>query len=277
MIEPFIWMFKTENFKKHFFYLFFTYIKFYALAIIVYILSVVLPKNVFFVNNYCYILISILLVLPILCAKGYFWNLTENAISRDWDIKAASVYSGKIQNVYKINLPEINTLRFIWRGIASIVANIIMNFPWFGLMLISGVLGVFGLKFLGTDMLSASSYYLATVLASLLYWFLVPAFLWNYAKTDSVVAVLNLRKAVYIAGNYTGKYILNGGLFGGMNSLLYMLASFLLFGYISSIKFWNPILFVGLLLASAFYCLFYIYTMFVNAYLLGTIAPPHEA
>ena len=61
------------------------------------------------------------------------------------------------------------------------------------------------------------------------------------------------------------------------NSLLYMLASFLLFGYISSIKFWNPILFVGLLLASAFYCLFYIYTMFVNAYLLGTIAPPHEA
>ena len=130
MLKPFIWMFKTEDFNKHFWYLFFTYIKFFVLAVIAFILGFIFWDSMPIASGVYYVLGGIFLVCPFLCVQGYFWSLTENIISRDWDISASSIYNGKIKNVFKVTLPEINTFKFIWRGVASVVATILMFIPF---------------------------------------------------------------------------------------------------------------------------------------------------
>lgn len=278
MIQPFIWMFKHKDFKQHFGYLAGILIKFFIPAIILSIFLFLFP-NFLQINFQIALLIltALLFAAPFLCLQGYMWELTENIISRDWDIVANSVYNGRIKQVYKIELPELRTFKLIWRGIASVVANILMAIPIILLILISGILGVIGCKFFNTTVFANPAYPYALIGAVLIYWFLVPAFLWNYANRDSVVAVWNLRKAVYIAGNYTGKYILNSTAFCTFNFLVSLLISLikaiLSFGLsIANI----PFMFATLLIIGIAIYFIYIYSVYVNAYLLGTIAPPHE-
>ena len=278
MFEAFIWMFKNENFRKHVQYLVFTLLKFFIPAIFLllikfYFSHLMTPTASLIVTVTAWLLY----ITPFLCLQGYFWELTGNIISREWDIKAASIYNGKIKNVYKITLPEIHTLKFIWRGIASVVANILMSLPLVSLLIVSGFLGALGIKFLGTDIFSNASYPAAMLIAFLMYWFLVPAFLWNYANRDSVVAVWNLRKAIYIAGNYTGKYILNSTVFCLYNLVVSIVISGIEAGLsFGNLNITNPIGTLSFLVTGLVLYFIYTYSIYVNAYLLGTIAPPHE-
>ena len=264
MFEPFIWMFKNTDFKQHFVYLFFIYIKFFVLALICYLIGFVFFHNPILIPVFA-ILAILFFVAPGFCIQGYFWELTENIISRDWDIKAANVYNGKIKEIYRISLPELNTVRFIWRGFASVVATILMVVP-FGLLITSGT-------FLSTVCA------MSIPAALLLYIFLctfIPALLWNYAAKDSVFAVWNIRKAVYIMGNYTGKYIWNTILF-----IIFYLFDYVLLAFITYLLKLNNIDLSLLSWVKAFILLLlgyaqYIYCVYVYAYLLGTITPPHE-
>ena len=88
------------------------------------------------------------------------------------------------------------------------------------------------------------------------------------------IAVWNLRKAVYIAGNYTGKYILNSTIFCIFNFVVSFLVQVLfILGQISPTI---PFIFVILHTVGVISYFIYIYCIYVDAYLLGTIAPPHE-
>ena len=129
----------------------------------------------------------------------------------------------------------------------------------------------------GTFLAAFSSLPITTAL--LLYVFLcafIPALLWNYAVRDSVFAVWNIRKAIYIMGNYTGKYIWNTLLF-----IIFYLVDYALIAAIAFILglnniepgFWSGI---RLLIFYIFSYIQYLYCIYVYAYLLGTIAPPHE-
>ncbi len=278
MIQPFIWMFKHKDFKEHFWYLAGILIKFFIPAIILSIFLFLFP-NFLQINFQIALLIltALLFAAPFLCLQGYMWKLTENIISRDWDIVANSVYNGKIKQVYKIELPELKTFKLIWRGIASVVANILMAIPLIMLLLISGFIGAIGCRFFNMSVFANPAYPYALIGAVLIYWFLIPAFLWNYANRDSVVAVWNLRKAIYIAGNYTGKYILNSTIFCIFNFIISffisLIQTILSFGQALTN---TAFLFVILLLIGIIIYFIYIYCIYVDAYLLGTIAPPHE-
>lgn len=274
MLKPFVWMFSTENFKKHFLYLFFVFFKFVIPAIILYVLGSCTIGNFSF---WSYVLSGVLFFAPLLCIQGYFWELTSQIISREWDIEGANINNGKIKQIYQIKFPELNTRKFIWRGIASIVANFIMFSPLLAIFYFSFVAGFFGIQFFGTNMFENPSYYFAAILAWIIYGFLTPALLWNYAKQDSVVAVLNYRKAIYIAGNYTGKYILNCIIFIIFNTILSLTISaiFNLFS-INTINLNEPLTALTLLIFVTVIYVMYIYCTHVNSYLLGTITPPCE-
>ena len=278
MIQPFIWMFKHKDFKNHFRYLLEVLLKFYVPAIILSILLYLFYKFLSPVYLTALIVFNILLyAAPFVCLQGYMWEMTENIISREWDIVANSVYNGKIKQVYKIELPELKVFRLIWRGIASIVANLLMGLPIILLFIISGLISAIGYTYFGTCVCANPAYPIGIAGAFLIYWFLIPAFLWNYAHRDSVVAVWNLRKAVYIAGNYTGKYILNSTVFCFFNFIVSAIVSLLQLP-LSFAKSFLPIqlLCILLILYVCFSYLVYIYAIYVDAYLLGTIAPPHE-
>ena len=132
--------------------------------------------------------------------------------------------------------------------------------------------------FLGSSMLEMQSYSAGILGATLIYAFLAPALLWNYAKQDSVFAVLNFRKAVFVAGNYSGKYLLNCILYAIFNALPSYLFTFLVAIFqIQMFDFTNPIYLIKFALVEVIGYFVYIYCIFVNAYLLGTIAPPCEA
>ncbi len=282
MIEPFIWMLKHKDFKKHFGYLLGILLKFFIPAIILTVLFFVFHNNFSFDIQFLFLALIILLyIAPFLCLQGYLWELAGNIISRDWDIEANSVYNGKIKQVYKIELPELRTFKLVWRGIASVVANILMSVPLLLLVLSSSILNIIGCTYFGTAMYENPSYIIAMFGAFFIYWFLVPAFLWNYANRDSVVAVWNLRKAIYISGNYTGKYILNGTVFCFFNSFFSAVTSAIfslifIFPGITHDIMNNYLAFGILVLSSILVYLIYIYCVYVDAYLLGTIAPPHE-
>ena len=106
----------------------------------------------------------------------------------------------------------------------------------------------------------------------------IPALLWNYAARDSVFAVWNIRKAVHIMGNYTGKYIWNTLLY----VLFYVVTSVLLsliataLGIRDIANQMSMLNIIKLLVYLTISYLQYLYSLYVYAYLLGTIAPPAE-
>lgn len=287
-IEPFIWMFSVKNFKHHFVYLLLMAAICWG---IVYALFMINGSN-FFATPNLYLNIAIviaeiaLFLAPILCLTGYYWCLTDNIIGRDLEAKLDSVYNGRspdLKNV--ISLPEWDVPRFIWRGIASIFATFIMYIPFTLLMMLI----VFNLS------LYASFYNLdpmrvivAVGIVMLLVSLMIPGLLWNYARRDSVVAVLNLPKAIYLMESYPLKYFLNTFLI-----VVFSIArSFIMRAIVVALGFgallttakapcnYMQILDSGLLaMYGILIVIGYIidsYWVFVNSYLLGTIAPPSE-
>ncbi len=271
MIEPLIWMFKLPEFKKHFIYL-------AAIGLIFFVLATCSLYLTFFVDFYTnkisMIVFAALIIVPILCLTGYFWCLAENIINRQDCLVANSIFNGKIHMVKNIKLPNWDFRKFLWRGIASIFATIILYIPCSFVCL---------KVFNNLNNLNVSQVMLFCVLLFIISF--IPALLWNYAKRDSVVAVLNIPKATYIMGTYTWRYIFNTILFVLFSvvyaSLIYFIAGLL--GLDSSIFQLNIdsgqsiIIPIPLMLLFLISYITSIYWLFVNAFLLGTLAPTSEA
>lgn len=256
MFKAFTWMFQTENFKKQFFTIFLGGLLIYALGF-----------GLIFTGIQWLIPVAYLVsIIPTLYVLGYFWNLAEQIINREMEIQANSIYNGKIKNLFTITLPELNFLRNIWRGIASIFAIILLILPFIGLLWLVNKNGTF------------APAYFTLMFAYLI--LLTPAMLWNYAYRDSVIAVWNLRKVIYIIGNYFFSYIGRVGLMVLIGLINYII-DFGLSKLLPTTAEQMANLGVLSVISTIFICLVfgikYLYFVFVNAYLLGTIAPTSEA
>lgn len=276
MFDSLFWMFKTENFKNHFIYLLSIYLFFILMSVFLFFISSILTDMVWKVV--LWIFSALTFISPMLCFQGYFWNLTDNIINRQTDIISSNVYNGKVKEIFKIELPEINTRRFIWRGIASIVASLLLCYPFVILLVLASLTSGTAVAFYNFDLAATVVMYAGCYLFLGLF---IPALLWNYAKQDSIFAVWNFPKAVHIMGTYTGKYIWNTFLFLVFAFVNYCITTFLTFilglsafHYNFNFDTFTIVRFVILIVLQ--YAIS-IYWIFVNAYLLGTIAPSCEA
>ena len=268
MLEPFIWMFKISGIKKHCIYLYSVFIAFFTFfGFLTYLLNSI--DSLLFFKSYINIIWFICLLLLFLFFQGYFFNLVENIIMRDWDIESSAIYTKKVKTIFKISLPELYFFKILWRGIASSVAIVLLLLPF--ILLVTTSNAVFVLSKL-------SSFFVLLIDLFLVLFF--PALLWNYSIRNSIVAVFNYRKAIYIMGNYTGSYIKNILL-----GIIYYLIDGWIINFIVNIFAKNRIFFAehhginlvyGLILLLIFFTN-YIYSLYVNAYLLGTIAPIDES
>ena len=276
MIKPLIWMFKVENFKEHYLKLLFNYIKYIIIAFLLMCLCVGFKS--YMVLSFVFLCASIIcFFIPFFLSQGYFWELTDEAINRDYDLTASNVYDGRLTKIFKIRLPEWNSKKFIWRGVASIVATIILYVPivaMFLYMVASGNMQSGGLY--SIPIFSIYSFDVTPIILwCFLVYFIVPAFLWNYAKRNSVISVLNLRAAIYLIGNYPATYFMNALCF-----IIYAAIDFFIMSGLVKVFFDNGVLasgdnLFGLLLFAILFLIWvvkYLYTIFVCAYLLGTIA-----
>lgn len=267
-MEIFLWMFKEKTFKNHYFKLLFCTLGLNILAIILAVLLYIFAFDKFILELFFYITLFFLFLIPNLLPTGYFWELTEKIIDRESDIQANSIYGGRIKKTYKFELPEFNIAKFIWRGFASIVANIIMVIPYILLL------------FLGIKNDSFYTFPQILIISMILFALLVPALLWNYAKQDSVFAVLNIPKAVNIIGNYPFRYLKTIILL----FIIYFINAFLdevvikmILPYIrGTFDFKDILIILGVIIYSIFVIIKSFYLIFVNAYLLGTLAPECE-
>ena len=273
MLEPYVWMFKTKDFKAHVLYLFLSYFKFLVPAIFVYIMALPFILNT---NVYKGLLVIALLLasaMP-LCLLGYFWELSHSIINRRNDVAASSIYDGKIKIIAHIELPQINTLKLIWRGFASLVATVLMLLPLYIILVIIGALDV---SFYSTGSSYNLNCYIALYVISIC---LVPALLWNYAKHNSIFSTMNIKKAIYIMGNYPFRYA--WGLIRYW--LLNIFYAFIVAGFMFLLNIYqlnssvllNLVYIMNLFIFGLILHVINIYFMFVSAYLLGTIAPSTE-
>ncbi len=265
MFEPFSWMFKNNKFKEHFKYLFLILFRF-MIPIIILSCVILFDKDLPPLWGYILVALSIILfIIPFMCINGYFWTLTECIINRETDIQGANIYNGKIKECNKITLPEISTKKFIWRGISSTVAIALLAVPIFLLLTSTAALS------------TISSFPIQVAIAILIFLCLfIPALLWNYAARDSIFAVWNIRKAIYIMGNYTGKYIFNTVLcviVFILNSAIIALIT-AAFGVESTTTGTDSIIKSAII--SIFSYMIFLYSLYVYAYLLGTITPNCE-
>lgn len=261
MLEAFVWMFRDKQFKSHYIYLFSKFIFFEIAALVLFFVAdpLKLFVNIQFVN----LIAIILAVFPFLCIQGYFWEMTENVIAREFDIKSANIYNGTIKQIYVIELPELRFFKLVWRGIASIFATFLLLFPFIYMIY---------KEIIKPDMLPLSM----QVLLYLFWAFFIPALLWNYAHRDSVVAVWNIRKAVYLIGNYPLGYIINVSLMVTMYGLGY----YILWFFVDTMHLlnfeWSFLYIFNLSIISLLATAVYLYFIFVYAYLLGMLAPMDE-
>ena len=280
MIKPLIWMFKTENFREHYWKLFRNYVIFVLLAFAIMVLSVGF-KDYQLISYSLLCLSCVIFIIPFLMCQGYFWELTDEIISRDYDITASEVYNGRISQIFKIRLPRWDLKRFIWRGVASIVATIILFVPMIAMFVFGAILGTIpAYEVYSIPIFSIYSFGVTPmVLLCLMTYLIIPALLWNYAKRNSIIAVLNLRAGIYLMGNYAGRYFFNSFCF-----IVYYFIDYLIMALLVKLFFGNGILaaqdnILGLVLFGAFsliWVLKYLYTIFVGAYLLGTISDPGD-
>lgn len=268
-MEAFIWMFKHKDFKKHYLFLILvTTILFLSADGILFITSLIKPSNAILeIVFLCLILLTY--ILPILFPLGYFWELTNNIIEREVDIVANQIYDKKIKLVYKIDLPKLNIFKILWRGFASIIANIILITPYAGLIYIT---------ITNNDILYKN--YLIINL-TVLFLILLPALMWNYAKQNSIFAVLNISKAIYLAGNYTFRYLIATLLFVITYSVNILIDVFVIqllrpnLNELFSIQ--NIFVLAGLCCYFIISILKNFYLIFVTAYILGTIVSENES
>ncbi len=280
MIKPLIWMFKTENFREHYWKLFKNYVIFVLLAFAIMVLSVGF-KDYQLISYSLLCLSCVIFIIPFLMCQGYFWELTDEIISRDYDITASEVYNGKISQIFKITLPRWDLKRFIWRGVASIVATMILFVPMIAMFVFGAILGTIpAYEVYSIPIFSIYSFNITPmILLCLMTYLIIPALLWNYAKRNSIIAVLNLRAGIYLMGNYAGRYFFNSFCF-----IVYYFIDYLIMALLVKLFFGNGILaaqdnILGLILFGAFsliWVLKYLYTIFVSAYLLGTISDPGD-
>lgn len=259
MLQSFIWMFKTEGFKKHFLCLFFGSLLLYLIAF------ALIFTNIFVLVPAAYLLS----IVPSLYIMGYFWNLTEQIISRDNDISANNVYDGKITEVNRVTLPSLAFFKNIWRGIASIFAILLLLVPFIFLFAVGSKYGTLSIAIP-----------MGSMLMTLFCVLLMPAMLWYYSYKNSVVSVWNIRKVIYIIGNYPLRY------FSRVICLLILVVinsvidSHLVKFLPANAQSMASLDFVGGIIAISVCLIFglkYLYFVYVNAYLLGTIAPTSEA
>lgn len=280
MIKPLIWMFKIENFREHYWKLFRNYFFFVLVALGLMLLSVGF-HDYQALSGILLVLSCIVFIIPFLMCQGYFWELTDEIISRDYDITASEVYNGRISQIFKIGLPRWNTKKFIWRGVASIVATLILFVPMIAMFVFGAILGTIpAYEVYSIPIFSIYSFGVTPmVLLCLMTYLIIPALLWNYAKRNSIIAVLNLRAGIYLMGNYAGRYFFNSFCF-----IVYYFIDYLIMALLVKLFFGNGILaaqdnLIGLILFGVFsliWVLKYLYTIFVGAYLLGTISDPGD-
>ena len=269
-MEAFIWMFKNKDFKKHFLILTTCWVFFLIIFEVLSKLETLInPDSNHF--NIMLIIVALALLFLIFAFAGYFWELTKKIINRSYEIQANHIYDGKVKRKYIVELPEINMFKFAWRGVASTVATILMIIPYVTLVSIS-VLS-------GTSEAVPKQIFL---FAYLLFTFMVPALLWNYAKTNSVFATINIRKAIYIIGNYTLRYI---------KTIFLLLLVFLFTNFIDALVLVGiiPMIKANLadgikgILGQGFVFVYFtfasfrmLYLVYVNSYILGTMLPVEE-
>ncbi len=278
MLEPFIWMFKAENFKIRYLQLLISIAIFLSAAVVAYATGSALPASSGAANTFL-IISFVLPALLVFLIQGYFWELTASIISRDVDIAASNIYSGKIKSIFKISIPEFKPFAFIWRGFASVIASILMFVPFVLLVMSTLYTQIFFLPYDNIEFYH-KLYAISYNIIYFLFFSLIPALLWNYAKQNSVVAVWDLRKAMYLLETYPLKYIWNSILF----ILFYLFNYAILYvvqKYIFNLNF-VKIASTGVLSMSIFLFIFvtyliYLYSLHVYSYLLGTIAPISES
>jgi len=263
-------MFKIPEFKKHFIYLL-------IIGLVFFILAVCSLFFVFLFDSYNNILSTVVFIIltaiPIFCLTGYFWCLTENIINREDLVVASSIFNGKIGTIKNIKLPQFDFIKFVWRGIASIFATIILYFP---------LVYVCARLFNDLSGLTSNDILFFGVIIFIISF--VPALLWNYARRDSVLAVLNIPKAVYIMGTYTGRYIINTALFIiyfaiytsilSVISIVFGLSVLAMPMHLDSMH--SVIVPIPLFIFTVFCYVTSIYWLYVNAFLLGTLTPTNE-
>ena len=256
-MEAFVWMFKKEDFKKHFLFLIFGTIFFYILALIflVMINFIDLPNSM---DIYKICLTGFFCILPMFFPLGYFWDLTENIIYRKSTVQMNNVYDGKFKKNFIIEFPSMNVFKLIWRGFASIVANIIMVIPYLFIIFISAFTGV---------LCNVSPALIIIFLV--IFWLLVPPLLWNYAKQNSVTAVLNIFVAINIIANHTFRYIKMIFLFIFAGIINYALDIY--FAKLISTNISAPLNIVFLFFIIVSIIIRYFYFTYVYAYILGTL------
>ena len=273
MLEPLIWMFKTKDFGKRFIQLFFT-------NVLTMLLFVLILLNIFFNINVDFQSIPVLMLAAIIVfivgsfiIQGYFWELAGNVISRDWDISASSVYSGKINEKYIIKLPEFKPLRLCWRGFASIVATILMFLPFALLVISTSCTNVFIMPIECIEQYN-SLYKICYDILYFMFLLALPALLWNYAKQNSIFAVWSVQKFVYLLDSYTAKYFINSIYF----IIFYAINCVVLFAvhYGMLILGFTTESYIPQIVAGLFASFLYLYNLHVYAYLLGTITPVTE-
>ena len=274
MFKPLFWMFKTEGFKDHILYLMKANVFFAALLSLAALLHSILIDTPALVSG---IIFLGLLLIQFLLFQGYFWVLTECVINRSTDITASDIYNGKTKKIYKISLPKISTKKFIWRGAASIIATALLIYP----LILFFVTSSSGAKMY--SIFSSQNNSLLGVSGCLIIFIglFIPALLWNYARRDSIFAVWNVPFAVHIMGNYTLRYIFNTLMFVLFSYIFYLIINMLIFvtGIQSIISNSTPdiVTLIKFLIFIFITYTIYPYWMYVNAYILGTIAPEEEA
>ena len=286
MIEPLYWMFKTDNFKEHFLYLLkFGAISYFLAFLIQFLLMNYIGLDKFVLNIMLQVVSIVLFVSPGLLLSGYFWCLTDNIIDREQIARANDVYDGHVNFANKIKLPDLQLGRLLWRGIASIVATIILCLPLAFLIYLFAtnfdtILQFWQLDYVYSAIIGISMFVIIA--------FVVPALLWNYARRDSVFAVLNIFKASYIISSYPLKYFTNVflfivytvvqayvvNIFLGILGFSAIIASLSLSSFSADLS--GALFGVSTILLIALTYLINIFWIYVNSYLLGTIAPPSE-
>lgn len=263
MFKAFYWMFLSEQMKKTFWYNNRQLIK---ICGILFLICFLLSMSVHFNPNEIYkitvaLLALITFLLPFILLYGYFWELTDNIIDRKTEIISSDIYSGKVHTIENIIIPEINIRKFVWRGISAYVSMLIL-----GLVVFS----IFAAVVLIQDPNAIRGAYLFSIIL----YFLSFGMFWNYAKRNSVFATLNIGAGVHLLGTYPGKYLWNwllGAVFATINALI-SAVPYTLLG-INNIASFDNISCLKLVLYSMFSAIQFIYTLYVGAYLIGTLAP----
>lgn len=266
MIKPFFWMFEKKEFYKNYFFLLSINIIFFIIGLFIFYLSQNI--NIFdgLLDLVVYAISGLFIIIPLLISLGFFWELTAGIISRELHIQAAQIFDGKVTEKFVYNFPEeFSVKKLLWRGIASIIATILLILAYF--------------YFFTSDMFESSFVGLAANIVMGFFAIFIPALLWNYAKINSIFSVWNILKAKYIVGNYTFNYFKNlllAGLFACIDGLLiYAIWKILCELNIDYFALSSSDFIIMLILIII--CLIkFTYNIFVYSYLLGTITPPAE-